>query len=231
MTDHSSKKSLVYFLEHHAQSQRYHSAAQNGSYLFCLACVWTWGTHFPQPFGGRGFSENGWCIADWGEALRSVGDHLSRSCEIPWIEGADGESTHDILGELELVVTGCHELWHFPKFLLGMSLLIPSDEVHHFSEGWPKTTNQITYWRMPWMILREFFHTLAFSPRFPPQLGSRGPKDGATDENARNEMEPGLPPGVSHEQPSDFHPSCRWMDLFPRPLTTTIGHWPKKNDH
>ena len=39
-----------------------------------------------------------------------------------------------------LVVTGCHE-FYFP-INIGC-LIIPIDELHHFSEGWLKTTNQL----------------------------------------------------------------------------------------
>ena len=48
-----------------------------------------------------------------------------------------------------LVVTGCHEFWIFPD-ILGIDVIIPIDELHHFSEGWRKTTNQITVSSILW---------------------------------------------------------------------------------
>ena len=37
-----------------------------------------------------------------------------------------------------LVVTGTWFLW----FSIQLGTIIPTDELHHFSEGWRKTTNQ-----------------------------------------------------------------------------------------
>ena len=34
--------------------------------------------------------------------------------------------------------------WHLFPEILGFYLIIPIDELHHFAEGWPKTTNQRT---------------------------------------------------------------------------------------
>ena len=42
-----------------------------------------------------------------------------------------------------LMVTGCHFL-NFPRNI--GNVIIPIDEVHHFSEGWPWPTNQIFLW-------------------------------------------------------------------------------------
>ena len=40
-----------------------------------------------------------------------------------------------------LVGTGCHEFGIFP-LINWVSIIIPIDELHHFSEGWPWPTNQ-----------------------------------------------------------------------------------------